>query len=92
MQATDKRTARSHLEHEAGNERIDAVLRGVEGGAPVVEIRSLRWGRGVGWYVQKTIRLRPQQAARLARTLRRLALAEKRHAARGKVVPFPLSS
>jgi DNA-binding sugar fermentation-stimulating protein len=91
MQVTDKQTARFRSEPAAGNERIDVVLRNAEGGAPVLEIRSLRWGRGVGWYVQKTIRVGPQEATQLGRALRRLARRERKSTVCGKVLPFPLS-
>ena len=56
-----------------------------------IELRHLVWGKGVGWYRQKTLRLEAQAARSLLR-----ALGQARHrlvsgdgAPARKVIPFP---
>lgn len=57
-----------------------------------VELRHLVWGKGLGWYRQKTLRLEAQAAHSLLRTLgqvrHRLTPIGKGSSAR-KVIPFP---
>jgi len=57
-----------------------------------VELRHLVWGKGLGWYRQKTLRLETRAAHSLLRALgqvrHRLVPAAEAAAAR-KVIPFP---
>ena len=57
-----------------------------------VELRHLVWGKGLGWYRQKTLRLETRAAHSLLRALgqvrHRLVPADKAASAR-KVIPFP---
>ena len=60
-----------------------------------VELRHLAWGRGLGWYRQKSLRLEAPAAHSLLRALgqvrHRLVPAGKAASA-GKVIPFPGSA
>jgi hypothetical protein len=48
------------LDSENHEEKIELVLnRGDEGSN--LQVRSLRWGEGIGWFVQKTITLDSMQ-------------------------------
>lgn len=59
---------------------------------PIVELRRLSWGAGIGWFRQQTLRLEAGEVAHLFATLRRYhkrwqSPAAPSHAA--KVIPFP---
>lgn len=76
----------ARLEGDNVEEKIELIAPGE--GAPL-EIRSLRWGRGVGWYAQKTIALDPAQAKMLIDALRASVAVAARKAGKGSVIPFP---
>lgn len=71
---------------------LEAALVHTDANEPCVELRHLAWGKGVGWYRQKTLRLQAPAAHALLR-----ALGQVRHhlvpgsatAQAGKVIPFP---
>jgi hypothetical protein len=71
--------------------RLDVVVGADTDGTPLVELRRLSWGKGVGWYRQHTLQLDPSEAAALLQTLRgsRQQWQETPAPARGKVIPFP---
>ena len=75
------------MEGENEEEKIEVIA--TEEGGPFLEIRSLRWGRGVGWYVQKTITLDAVQAQMLMHTLRRSVALGAKKTGKGNVIPFP---
>jgi hypothetical protein len=86
MSAIGKQETLAQLEGTDAKERIEVVVRQT-GGLRTLQIRSLRWGKGVGWYVQKTIEVSHAQAGELAQLLRRHSLPKT--GSRGKVIPFP---
>ncbi|MBI3128656.1 MAG: hypothetical protein HYZ11_13715 [Candidatus Tectomicrobia bacterium] len=54
--------------NQEGTERVDVVV--VSGrGERALELRLMGWGQGLGWYVQKSIRLDRRQAAALRELL-----------------------
>ena len=77
-------------EHAQGS--LEVALVHTDTNDPYVELRHLVWGKGLGWYRQKTLRLEAQAARLLLRTLgqvrHRLAPAGSVAPAR-KVIPFP---
>lgn len=52
------------------DERLE-LLCGEEAGEYYVALRSAQWGKGIGWYPQRTIRLAPEQIALLLTLLKR---------------------
>jgi len=79
----------AQLDGENAKEKIELVLRHTEEGSTALEVRSLRWGQGIGWYTQKTIVLDPSQKRRLASLLRRAALRGQSRTGGGKILTFP---
>lgn len=80
----------ARLEGENEEEKIEVIA--TQEGGPFLEIRSLRWGRGVGWYVQKTITLNAVQAKMLMHALRRSVALGAKKSGKGNVIPFPAST
>ena len=82
---------RSKGASEGGNskEKIEVIAK--RENPQILEIRSLRWGNGVGWYVQKTITVDAAQAKVLMRALRGAVVMSARKASKGNVIPFPFS-
>jgi hypothetical protein len=76
------------LGRENEKEKVEVLLRQRREGSMAVEIRSMRWGQGIGWYAQKTLTLAPGQASQLAHLLRRFSSAAQVRKGRPKVVPF----
>lgn len=72
--------------------RLEVALIESEADDACIELRHLVWGKGLGWYRQKTLRLEAQAARSLLRALgqvrHRLAPAGNAAPAR-KVIPFP---
>ena len=89
MSAIKQPKVLAQLDGENTKEKIDLVLRHTEEGSMALEVRSLRWGQGVGWYTQKTIVLDPGQVKRLASLLRRAALTGQTRTGGGKILTFP---
>ncbi|MGH7845015.1 MAG: hypothetical protein ACREQW_07580 [Candidatus Binatia bacterium] len=89
MSSTKQQKVLVRLESENIEEKIEVIAG--EDNPPFLEIRSLRWGRGIGWYVQKTITLDAIQAKMLMHTLRRSAVASATKSRKGNVIPFPAS-
>ena len=87
MSGAKQQKVLARLEGKNEQEKIEVIA--TEEGAPFLEIRSLRWGRGVGWYVQKTITLNADQAKTLMHALRRSVAMGARKSGKGKVIPFP---
>lgn len=85
--STSKHKVLARLEGDNVEERIEVIARNES--APVLEIRSLRWGRGIGWYVQKTIPLNATQAKMLMRALRGSVAISAKKTGKGNVIPFP---
>src|SRR5574341_2274138 len=79
----------AQLDGENAKETIELVLRRTEKGSTALEVRSLRWGQGIGWYTQKTIVLDPSQLRRLASLLRRTALTDRTRTGGRKILTFP---
>jgi len=79
----------AQLDGESTKEKIELVLRHTGERGPALEVRSLRWGQGVGWYTQKTIVLDPGQVMRLASLLRRAALTGQTRTGGRKILTFP---
>jgi hypothetical protein len=77
------------LEGENEQEKVELVLHHTAEGSASLEVRSLRWGPGIGWYVQKTINLDPAQVHRLDHLLRRSSIIRRKSGNSGKVIPFP---
>jgi hypothetical protein len=77
------------LEGENEQEKVELVLHHTAEGPASLEVRSLRWGPGIGWYVQKTISLDSAQVHRLEHLLRRSSIVSRKRERSGKVIPFP---
>lgn len=88
MPAVGKHRVLGQLESENVEERIEVTARQTAEHLPMLEVRALRWGSGVGWYAQKTLTLTPGQASRLAQLLRRFSSAAQPRRARPKIIPF----
>ncbi|MCS6927160.1 MAG: hypothetical protein NZ578_14810 [Candidatus Binatia bacterium] len=59
---------------------------------PVIELRRLSWGEGIGWFRQHTLRLEAGEVSHLCATLRRYHRRWKPPAApshAAKIIPFP---
>ena len=71
---------------------LEAALVHTDTNEASIELRQLAWGKGLGWYRQKTLRLEAPAAHALLR-----ALGQVRHrlvsgdaaASPRKVIPFP---
>jgi hypothetical protein len=87
MSGSKRQKVLARLEGENVEEKIEVIAR--EDNPPFLEIRSLRWGRGIGWYVQKTIPLDPTQVKMLTHVLRRSAIMSGTKNSKGNVIPFP---
>jgi len=51
------------------NRRVEVVVEQKEDGRREVLLQDLSFGSGVGWYVQKTMRLDPEQVEALLKSL-----------------------
>jgi hypothetical protein len=87
MSSGRERNVLARLEGENIEEKIEVIAS--EEGTPSIEIRSLRWGRGIGWYVQKTIILDGVQVNMLMRALRRSVARSAKKSGKGNVISFP---
>jgi hypothetical protein len=87
MTSSKEQKLLTRLEGENLEEKIEIIT--TDTSPPLFQIRSLRWGRGIGWYVQKTITLDQSQLKMLTHVLRRSAVMSAKKSARGKVIPFP---
>jgi hypothetical protein len=77
------------LEGENEKEKVELALHQTGEEPAGLEVRSLRWGQGIGWYVQKTIVLDPAQVQQLNYLLRRSSITGRKTVNGGKVIPFP---
>ena len=69
---SEPRPARSRRESPRGptpHRRVEVAISYDTHGKRVVALEDLSYGPGVGWYVQKTIRLDPEQVDALLRSL-----------------------
>lgn len=89
MSAIEEQRVLAQLEGENLEEKIELIVRQTGQGSSTLEIRSLHWGDGVGWYVQKTINLAPTQVSRLAHLLHRSSIIAPKKPRGGKIIPFP---
>jgi len=89
MSAIKQPKVLAQLDGENAKEKIELVLRHTEEDSTALEVLSLRWGQGIGWYTQKTIALDPSQVRRLASLLRRAALRGQSRTGGGKILTFP---
>jgi hypothetical protein len=87
MSGNGQQKVLARLEGENVEETIEVIAG--EDNPPFLEIRSLRWGRGNGWYVQKTITLDATQAKMLMRALRGCVVMGAKKTGNGNVIPFP---
>jgi hypothetical protein len=87
MSSSNEQKILARLEGENVEEKIEVIAR--RESPPILEIRSLRWGRGIGWYVQKTIPLDATQAKMLMRALRGSVVMSAKKIGKGNVIPFP---
>ncbi len=71
--------------------RLEVVVGADTQGTPLVELRRLSWGKGIGWYRQHTLQLDPTEVDVLLQTLRgsRQQWQDTPAPVRGKVIPFP---
>jgi len=90
MSAIEQPKVLAQLDGENAMEKIELVLRETEEGSTALEVRSQRWGQGVGWYTQKTIVLDPIQVRRLGSLLRRAALTGQTPRRGRKILSFPV--
>lgn len=88
MSAVGRPRVLGQLDGEKLEERIEVVAQQTAGHLPILEVHALRWGSGVGWYIQKTLTLTPGQASRLAHLLRRFSSVAQPKRGRPKIVPF----
>lgn len=89
MSVTGQQRVLGQLEGGNEKEKVELVLHHAAEGSASLEVRSLRWGPGIGWYVQKTIVLDPAQVHRLDRLLRRSFVVRRKEGNSGKITPFP---
>ena len=89
MSSSKEQKVLGRLEGENVEEKIEVIARSEN--PPVLEIRSLRWGRGIGWYVQKTIALNATQAKTLMCALRGSVVMSAKKTGKGNVIQFPLN-
>jgi hypothetical protein len=89
MSLTGQQRILGQLEGENEKEKVELVLHHTAEGSASLEVRSLRWGSGIGWYVQKTINLDPAQVHRLDHLLRRSSIVRRKRGIGGKVIAFP---
>lgn len=89
MSGTSQKIVLAELEAEKPEEKIELVLSQREKGSSL-QVRSLRWGQGIGWFVHKTITLDPTQVKTLARLLRRSEIDNDGSKAKGKVIVLPI--
>ena len=71
---------------------LQVALVHTDGNDACIELRHLVWGKGLGWYRQKTLRLESQAARSLLRALGQVRhhLVPKGTAGPSrKVIPFP---
>ncbi|MBI4490481.1 MAG: hypothetical protein HY694_15465 [Deltaproteobacteria bacterium] len=90
MSAMRRKIVLGELEGENTGERVELILHRSGEGSTRLEIRSLCWGQGIGWYVQKTIILDLIQVKMLARVLRQPSVMGPRNREKSKVIPFPV--
>ncbi|MEW6296980.1 MAG: hypothetical protein AB1671_04470 [Thermodesulfobacteriota bacterium] len=72
--------------------RLEVVLCTREAEPPIIELRRLSWGEGIGWFRQQTLRLEAAEAEYLLSTLRgnqRRWKPRPAHPHATKVIPFP---
>lgn len=89
MSSTNQQKVLVRLEGENADEKIELIER--QDNPRFLEIRSLRWGRGIGWYIQKTITLDASQAKMLMHALRGSVVITAKKTEKGNVIPFPAS-
>jgi hypothetical protein len=89
MSGSKQQKVLARLEGENVEEKIEVIAR--HESPPFLEIRSLRWGRGIGWYVQKTITLDATQAKMLMHVLRGSVVMSAKKTGKGNVIQFPAS-
>ena len=80
------------IPHEDGETTLEAALVHSDTNEARVELRHLAWGKGLGWYRQKTLCLEARTAHALLRALGQVRhqLVSGNAAASGrKVIPFP---
>ncbi len=87
MPPSKEQTVLTRLEGDNLEEKIEVIT--TDANPSLFQIRSLRWGRGIGWYVQKTITLDQSQLKMLTHVLRRSAVMNAKKSAKGNVIPFP---
>ncbi len=71
---------------------LEVALVHDETGDACIELRHLVWGKGLGWYRQKTLRLEARAAHSLLRALgqvRRHLVPRGKAGSNKKVIPFP---
>ena len=77
-----------------GETVLEVAMTSESSGAMMVELRSLVWGDGMGWYRQHTLRLNGTAARQLIQALGIVQRRVERQASdtlRPKVLPFPRS-
>lgn len=80
------------IPHDEAEGTLEVALVHTDTNGTHVEMRHLAWGKGLGWYRQKTLRLEASAAHALLRTLgqvrHRLVPGDAVTSGR-KVIPFP---
>ena len=86
-----KATLATITNKQDNNTLLEVTLDQSPEGKPLVQLRRLSWGAGVGWYPQQPFLLSPEEAEALLLSLRttRQLWQEQRHSKSGKVIPFP---
>ncbi len=65
------------LDGRHGDEKLELLVRETAAGAVEIELRLLAWGKGIGWYPQRTLPL-PADLVLLRALLRRAESLSRR--------------
>lgn len=73
---------------------LEVALEQTSEGTPLVALRHLTWGEGLGWCPQQSLQLSPDEAEALLNSLRttRQLWQDPRRSTPGKVIPFPTTA
>lgn len=76
------------------SEKVEVLLHSEKGEAGLLHLRLLSWGKGIGWYPQKTIELDCRNLAGLQSLFKKAEATlksgrRKTPRSSGKIIPFP---
>ena len=80
------------LDNACDQTKLEVALLQDPASEPVIELRSMTWGSGIGWYRQQTLVLDAHLAQALARFLRQVhpeVVPAEPTVRKDNVIPFP---